>query len=160
MSTSAPCVGQVATFRGRWPDATEFRIRDRVDWAAIVRAGLVIVDFGGGWLSVRDERERARPTAAQLVALRLAATGPIRFFRGGWYSTEALAGSLCDPRADHRTFTAAHTSIRAIVACVERGWLSHGPPVSDVYESRWTLTAAGSAVLAFVDPTVVPEPTP
>jgi hypothetical protein len=92
------------------------------------------------------------PTPAQLTALRLAARDPdgVRYFRGGWYTTQAAAGSLCLPKAEHRTFTAEHVTPNTLTACEARGWLVENGAVG-IYNKRWTFTDAARAALARTD---------
>lgn len=94
-------------------------------------------------------------TSAQMLALRLAAgviadsRGPeaIRYYRGGWYTTTAVAGA--DQRAprfpggcDTRTCTATIGTLRALES---RGLLSSS---GIGYERRWAITEEGRAMLA------------
>lgn len=99
----------------------------------------------------------ARPTKAQIAALRLAQRDPIRYYKGGAYSIPSVCGdwqlSTTLPRLDDKT----GTTPQSIRACVERGWLvrsgdSIGPTgYHNIYADRWTITDAGRAVLAQYD---------
>lgn len=82
-----------------------------------------------------------RPTAAQLEALRLAAIEPVRYFKGGWYSTPTVLGSQHSPAVG-----GAYTSPQTLRACVSRGWFDETG--ADIYARRWTITAAGRAALS------------
>lgn len=83
-----------------------------------------------------------QPTAAQLLALKLAAVEPIRYYKGGWYSIpDVLGDDQRDPMVGGKWTTPA-----TLQSCVDRGWLTCTG--GTIYEVRWPITAAGRALAA------------
>ncbi len=86
----------------------------------------------------------SKPTAAQLLALRLAAKESIRYYKGGWYSIpDCVIGS--DNQQAHGA-VATTISPATLKSCVARGWLSESG--EDIYAKRWEITDLGRVVLA------------
>lgn len=85
-------------------------------------------------------------TSSQALALRLALAGPLRYFRGGYYSIPGAGEDQRDPA----NAAAEYVTRQTIDACVRYGWLLWSKPSPDVYGQRWTITDVGRTVAAGV----------
>lgn len=92
-----------------------------------------------------------QPTAAQLLALKMASVEPIQYYRGGFYATPTEWRKREQPERILVEGEMVSTSPQTLRACVARGWLAESDdgdawekPI--IYSTRWEITDAGRAL--------------
>lgn len=97
-----------------------------------------------------------RLSAAQLMALTIAASRPIVYYKGGWYTCEPGSDALNMQQRSRRFDPAGDvtTNVATLNACVRRGWITrlHAAFEGDIYRRKWAITETGRAALKAATP--------
>lgn len=87
-----------------------------------------------------------KPTYSQIDTLQLASSGPIRYYKGGYYTTPAIAGTEDQRTELYGKRVTDYTRTTTLRVCVRNGWLTDNG-AANIYDRRWSITEAGRAVL-------------